>query len=95
MNLENSLSSWMIDLRSRNLSPRTFDAYSLAVVQLSDFLKQRAHSLNVAEISTSELRDFIGQILDTRSDATADQRYRSLNAYFSWLLAEEELSTNP
>lgn len=74
MNLDNSLSSWMIDLRSRNLAPRTLETYSLAVVQLRDFLKQRDHSLNVAEITTYELRDFIGHALDIRSDATANQR---------------------
>ena len=59
----------MIDLRSRNLSPRTLETYSLAVVQLTDFLKQRSHSLDVSEVTTTDLRNFIGHMLATRSDA--------------------------
>ncbi len=95
MNLENTLRSWMIDLRSRNLSPRTSETYSLAVVQLTDFLKQQGHSLDVSEVTTTDLRDFIGHMLATRSDATAHQRYRSLSGFFSWLLTEEEITIDP
>ena len=85
----------MIDLRSRNLSPRTSETYSLAVVQLTDFLKQQGHSLDVSEVTTTDLRDFIGHMLATRSDATAHQRYRSLSSFFGWLLVEEEITIDP
>lgn len=95
MKLDAALTSWMIDLRSRNISPRTQETYSLAVNQLRDWLKQSNHSLEVTAISTNDIRLFIGHMLDTRSPATAQQRYRSLRVLFRWLLNEEEIAIDP
>ena len=95
MRLEDAHQSWNIDLRSRNISPRTLETYGLAVVQLGDFLKQRSHSLDVTEISTDDMRSFIGHMLETQSPATSQQRYRSLHVLFKWLLEEGEIETDP
>ncbi len=67
----------------------------MAVTQLGDFLKQRGHSLDVAEITTDDIRGFIGHMLATRSPATANQRYRSINVLFKWLADEGEIESNP
>lgn len=67
----------------------------MAVAQLIDYLKDQSHTLEVTEITTTEIRSFIGHILSTRSDATAQQRYRSVNVLFRWLLAEGELEADP
>ena len=95
MRLENAWESWAIDLRSRNLSYRTLETYKLAVDQLGDWMKQRGHSLDVTQITSRDLREFIGRMLDTRSATTANQRYRSLRGLFKFLLAEGEIETDP
>lgn len=95
MRLEKAHESWLIDLRSRNTAKRTQETYSLAVVQLLDWLKQQDHSLDVTEVNPTDIREFIGWMLDNRSPATAQQRYRSLSVLFKWLVAEGEIETDP
>lgn len=91
MELSSAFKSWKIDLRSRNLSVRTIETYKLAVVQLIDWLGDR----DVTEITPNDIRQFIGYMLDTRSAATAKQRYSSLNVLFGWLLIEGEIEVSP
>jgi site-specific recombinase XerD len=62
MRLDNAHESWNIDLRSRNISARTRETYGLAVAQLIDWLKQRGHSLDVADITSNDIRLFIGHM---------------------------------
>ncbi len=95
MKLDSALTSWLIDLRSRNIAPRTRETYTLAVTQLIDWLKQSDHSLDITEVTTADIRLFIGHMLDTRSAATAKQRYASLSVLFKWLVAEGEIESNP
>ena len=95
MKLDSALTSWLIDLRSRNIAPRTRETYTLAVTQLIDWLKQSDHSLDITEVTTVDIRLFIGHMLDTRSPATAKQRYASLNVLFGWLLTEGEIEVSP
>lgn len=49
----------------------------------------------VSEITSEDIRGFIGHVLDTRADATARQRYSSLAVLFKWLLAEGEIEADP
>lgn len=95
MRLDQALDSWTIDLRASAKRPRTIEVYHLAVLQLSDYLKNRGHSLDVEEITRGDIRSFIGHVLDTRSAATAKQRHGSLSVFFGWLLGEAEIESNP
>lgn len=38
---------------------------------------------------------FVGHLIDTRSAATANVRYRALQQFFGWLVREEELDSSP
>jgi integrase/recombinase XerC len=95
MRLEHAVGSWMIELKAANRAPRTIETYTLATDQLGDWLKQSGHSMEVTGITTTDVRGFIGHMLDTRSAATAKQRYGSLSVFFNWLLTEGEIETNP
>jgi site-specific recombinase XerD len=95
LTLDQALSSWKIDLHAANKRPRTIEAYMLAGSQLLDFLKNRHHSLLVAEISRGDIRAFIGEQLAAKSPATAKQRFGSLRVLFGWLLGEGEILSNP
>lgn len=89
------LESWELHLRAANLSPRTIDSYLLAGRQLADSLDEHGHSGIATEIDRDDVRRFLAHISDTRAAATAAQRYASLKQLFKWLLAEDEIDTDP
>jgi hypothetical protein len=49
----------------------------------------------VNAVKRADIRDFIADQLDRWKPATALNRYRSLQAFFKWCLAEGELDTSP
>src|SRR5690606_19127465 len=82
-------------LRAKNLSPRTIDAYRLAVDQIIEHLTEAGRSTNVDAITADDIRGYLGHVLDTRASATAHQRYASLVQLFRWLEREGEIDDNP
>ncbi len=95
MELAQARRSWHIALRSSHRSDRTLEVYLLALDQLIEWLTDEGHSMEVTEITPNDLRLFIVHMLDTRSPATAKQRYSSLAVFFKWLATEEEITTDP
>jgi site-specific recombinase XerD len=87
--------SWQRSLRAQNRSVRTIEAYLLAVAQLDAWLVEHGHSTDVARIERTQVEGFISHVLDTRSSATAKQRYMSLRSFFGWLIDEEEINDSP
>jgi len=82
-------------LRAEDKSERTVKSYTEAVSLLTDFLAQRGHSLTVTAIKRNDVRDFIADQLERWKPATALNRYRSLQAFFKWCVAEGELDASP
>jgi site-specific recombinase XerD len=95
MDIDLALRSWVLDLRAEKKSPRTIETYSLAVTQLDDWLVSNGRQVDVTKVTKADIREFIGHMLDTRSDATARQRFGSLSVFFTWLTDEEEIEENP
>lgn len=93
--LEELAPSWYRSLRAKNLSPRTIDAYRLAVDQIIEHLTEAGRSTNVDAITADDIRGYLGHVLDTRASATAHQRYASLVQLFRWLEREGEIDDNP
>jgi len=82
-------------LRAEDKSERTVKSYTEAVSLLTDFLAQRGHLLTVTAIRRDDVRDFIADQLERWKPATALNRYRSLQAFFKWCVAEGELDASP
>jgi site-specific recombinase XerC len=82
-------------LRAEDKSERTVKSYTEAVGLLADFLGGRGHPLTVNAVKRADVRDFIADQLDRWKPATALNRYRSLQAFFKWCVAEGELKTSP
>jgi len=82
-------------LRAEDKSERTVKSYIEAVGLLADFLAQRGHPLTVNAVKRADVRDFIADQLQRWKPATALNRYRSLQAFFKWCVAEGELKTSP
>src|SRR5262245_35266254 len=82
-------------LRAEDKSERTVKSYTEAVGLLADFLAARGHPIAVNAVKRSDIRDFIADQLERWKPATALNRYRSLQAFFKWCVAEGELEASP
>lgn len=82
-------------LKAENKSAKTLEVYGSAIERLGEWLEEQGHSVDIADISPDDVRGFISHLLDTRSDATAQNRYRALNRFFNWCVDEGELDRSP
>jgi site-specific recombinase XerD len=93
--LDPLLASWVRHLRAGNKSEATISAYSYAVLGLDQFLLLHGMPTETTSITREYVEAYIADQLQTRSPATAHQRYRGLRQFFKWLLEEGEITTNP
>jgi site-specific recombinase XerC len=61
----------------------------------ADFLAGCGHSLTVEAITEDDVRAFIADQLERWKPLTALNRYRGLQAFFKWAVAEGELDASP
>lgn len=61
----------------------------LAVDQFRAYLDETEPGIGPLGVERRHVEGFITRVLDTRSSATAKQRYQSLNGFFKWLAEEE------
>jgi integrase len=82
-------------LRAQNKSDRTVEAYTDAVRLLADFCAATGHPLTVTALKREHVELFITEQLARWKPATANNRYRGLQSFFSWAVAEGELEVSP
>jgi len=82
-------------LRAQNKSDRTVEAYTDAVRLLADFCAAGGHPLTVSVLKREHIELFIADQLARWKPATANNRYRGLQSFFAWALAEGELEASP
>ena len=95
LDIRRALASFNLALRAENKSPGTVELYSLAVRQLSDYLEEEGHSLQVSEITRDEVNGYIAGLHGLRKPSTVDTRYRSLQVFFKFLVREGDILENP
>lgn len=89
------LRGFSISLKARNKAPRTVESYVFAANQLADFLEKHDHPTALSDIKRRHVEEFIGSVLETRAPATAAHYYSSLQQFFKWAVAEDELDRSP
>lgn len=89
------LESFSRHLRAKNRSPRTVQSYNETVKQFRAFLAERGMPLVVASIRREHVESWIESLLERFKPATAAVRFRSLQQFFRWLLAEGEIERDP
>jgi site-specific recombinase XerD len=87
--------SWSWHLRAANLGPRTIQSYEEAARQFVHFLDRMRAPSSASSLRREHVEAFIAHLLDTRSAATAANRYRSLQQLFRWLVEEGEIERSP
>lgn len=92
--LEQMRESWALSFGPKNYSPNTRKIYADAARMFSDWATARGvHS--VGEVKREHVAAYITEQVETRAAGTAHSRYRSLFAWFKWLVAEGELTAHP
>lgn len=89
------LDSWLRDLRTRNLSPRTIDTYGEGLRQFSAYMLTERGISEPGKVEPNDVRDFIRHLGETRSPATAGVRFRAMQQFFGWLVTEGEIEASP
>jgi site-specific recombinase XerD len=87
--------SFRRSLRARDKSDRTVEAYTDAVRLFADFLEGANYPLTLRALKREHVESFIADQLDRWKPSTANNRYRGLQAFFKWAVAEDELDANP
>ncbi|HEV2951782.1 MAG TPA: phage integrase N-terminal SAM-like domain-containing protein, partial [Actinomycetota bacterium] len=93
--VDQMVTSFRRHLRAENKAEQTITAYTYAPLQLAAFLAERGMPIEVASIHREHIESFLEDLLARRSAATANNRYRGLVAFFTWLTDEGEITTSP
>lgn len=87
--------SWLRSLRARNMAAKTQSTYLEALERLIEHQRARGGTDTAGELTQADVEAFIGHIAETRSANTASHRFRALQQFFKWALAEGEIDANP
>ena len=82
-------------LLAANRSPATIRIYSISVQQLGTFLERRGMPLVVASITREHVEEFISDVLRRNKPASAETRYRGVQAFFKWAVEDGEITESP
>jgi site-specific recombinase XerD len=82
-------------LVAENKSPRTVQTYLESVARFREFLVDKRLPVGIAAIRREHIEAFVTDILARFKPATASVRYRALQTFFKWLVAEGELEASP
>ncbi len=86
---------WNRSMRVAGRSPSTVMTYNEAINLLVAFLADQNHPLKVAQITKADVEDFLIDLSGRCKPATVNNRYRGLQAFFKFALAEGEVASSP
>ncbi|MGH2371780.1 MAG: tyrosine-type recombinase/integrase, partial [Chloroflexota bacterium] len=87
--------SFRRSLRAENKSPRTIETYDEALRLFGTFLREHEMPTKVPAIKREHVEAFITHLLASWKPATASNRYRALQSFLKWAVAEGELKASP
>ncbi len=90
-----NLPAFLRSLRAEGKSPRTVEAYREAGAQFAAFLERSGMPTDVPAIRREHVESFVIDLLGRFAPATANNRYRGLQAFFGWCLEEEIVAASP
>jgi site-specific recombinase XerD len=82
-------------LRAANKAPKTVRIYGDAARRFAAFLVESGMPTQAAQIRRENVETWIETQLAAHSPATANQRFRSLQQLFKWMVEEGEITTSP
>ena len=89
-----NLTSFVRHLRA-TARPKTIETYSESIRQFARFLAEQGMPQDVAKIKREHVEGFIAELRERWKSATANNRYRGVQAFFKWLVEEGEIRESP
>jgi site-specific recombinase XerD len=87
--------SFRLSLEAANKSPRTVRCYLEALQQFTQFLRSRGMPTTAGAVRREHVEAFIADQLGRWKPATANNRYRALQAFWRWACEEGEVRESP
>lgn len=82
-------------LKADGKAERTRVLYLQSVTYFARFLQSRGLEPTLANLTKDNLREWLGELNETKRPATVRTRFRGMRRFTGWLVDEEELGTNP
>ncbi len=104
LNLRNLIDGFKLSCQTENKSPKTIEWYLCFLQRFLQFLQLNSHTTIVNEIDKNQIRSFILYLQKraktphtekSLSGSTVQGYVRTLKVFFSWLLKEEYIESNP
>lgn len=96
------LREWERTLGAENKAPKTIQVYGEGDRQLIKWLDQLpvdgddlTRPENPSDITKRHIVGWLNHLLSIGTAGTANNRYRSVQQWFNWLLVEDEIDTHP
>jgi site-specific recombinase XerD len=86
-----NINSFQRHLKAENKSPATIRTYIDAATGFDEYLRLNGYTLDLADIKAEHVELFITDQLERHAPATAANRYRSLQSFIKWAVAEGEI----
>lgn len=82
-------------LRIKNLAPHTIATYVKHATWFAEWIAAEVGPLDAEQLDREHVEGWIRHLQETTAPSTVATRWRSLQQFFKWLVAEEELETSP
>lgn len=93
--LRSLIPSFVRHLRAENKSANTIDSYQEAVKQFYRFAAESGMPRIASSITREHVETWVMELLNRKSAATANNRYRGLRQFFKWAVDEGEIKSTP
>lgn len=82
-------------LKADGKAERTRVLYLQSVTYFSRWLTARGQEPTLANLTKDNLRDWLGDLHETKRPSTVRTRYRGMRRFCGWLVDDDELEANP
>lgn len=94
--LSDLAASWRRDLRAADKADRTIEIYGQSVRFFSDWLEANGRPATVDQLTKHAIAGWLGDLRDKgQAGGTLATRYRGLKRFCRWLVAEQEIPSDP
>ncbi|MFI7633467.1 tyrosine-type recombinase/integrase [Nonomuraea sp. NPDC049400] len=93
--LDDLAASFARDLRASDKAERTITIYLQSIRFFKEWLEENGKPTTLDSLTKPELVAWLGHLAARNSTSTVLTRFRGMRRFVRWLLAEEEITSNP
>jgi site-specific recombinase XerD len=93
--LDDLAASFARDLRASDKAPRTIVIYLQSIRFFGEWLQENDQPATLDSLTKANLVGWLGDLAEKNASSTVLTRFRGIRRFIRWLLAEEEITSNP